>query len=101
MTTRTDHLPSEQLFSVLGQAKLDLDAFKERQRTSAQSGVLAYFTQSASTWDIQTTIGTDADTSTRTKDFFVTFTGDGAQNVAFGNLSFNVFVNGTDSAHGC
>src|SRR4051794_22104954 len=99
MAARTENIPGNELFKVLQQAKLDLDALKQRQRTSAQSGVLGYAVQSANTWDVQTTIGLDADTTTRVKDVFIDYVGDGSQDIAFANLSYTVFVNGTDSAH--
>lgn len=99
MNNRLGALPSEHMITELTELKQTLDAFKERQRTSGQSGVLSYFVQSGNTWDLTATVGLSSDTSTRTTTFTIQYIGDSSQPIAFANLSFNVFVNGTDSAH--
>jgi hypothetical protein len=99
MRNRIANLPQNQLITTLRGLRTQFNALKQAQRTSGQSGVLGYFTQSTSTWDLTGVIGSNSDTTTRTTNFTVTFTGDGSQNPVLANLSFVVYVNGTDPAH--
>jgi hypothetical protein len=97
--TRIARLPQHGLITSIRDLQQELKAIKEGQATSDRSGIVSYETVSGSTWDLTGTIGSDADTTNRVTTFTVTWVGDGSQDIAFANVIFNVFVNGTDSAH--
>jgi hypothetical protein len=99
MNKRIAKLPANQLIATIRQSMTELAALKQGQRISGQSGVLSYAAQTDETWDVTGTIGTPSDTAWHSTTVTVTWTGDGSQDIAFANVSFDVFVNGTDSAH--
>lgn len=92
-------LPANTLVASIKQLETDLYAFKQRQRISGQSGVLGYTTDTGNTWDLIGTVGSDSDTSDQTTAIEVVWEGDNSQVIAFANVAYDVFVNGTDSAH--
>jgi hypothetical protein len=94
--SRVGNIPSNALFQALSDIGTDLDQLKERQRTSARSGVLGYSVVTDGDWDIDQTFGTNADTSSITKEVFIIYSGDGSQDVAFANVSYSVFANGNE-----
>jgi hypothetical protein len=99
MRNRLANLPQNALVTTIRQLQTEITALKERQRISGQSGVLSYTSQTTGTWDATGTVGTDADTYYNSTTFTVAWVGDGSQAIAFANVAFSLFVNGTDSAH--
>lgn len=97
--SRLDQLAENYLQTAIGDLGREMAEFKNAQRTSGQSGVLGYLSQSADTWDLTGTIGSDADVSGATSTFKVTLTGDGSQLPFMADLGFYLYVNGTDAAH--
>lgn len=99
MNTRISNLPQHKLATTLKDLRIDADALKAGQRTSAMSGVLGYETVTNNTWDDTATIGADSDSTNRQTILRVTWTGDGSQDIAFAAMAIDLYVNGTDSAH--
>lgn len=89
-------LSNNRLVSDLMRIKADLDGYKNRQRTSGQSGVLSYFSKSGNIWDLTQAI---TGASFQLVDFTVTFTGDGSQQFPVVSPYIDLYVNGTDNAH--
>lgn len=89
---RPDNLADTRLATTVRDFLRELEEYRGRQRTSGRSGILAYQTSNPGTWDLTGTIGNDADVSTRTTNFTVTFTGDGSQSPVIANPSFVVWV---------
>ena len=92
MAERPDLTTANKLFKVIADLQSEMNEFRTRQPISGRSGVFAYLTQNASTWDLTGTIGADTDTSARTTNFTAKFTGDGTQSPVIANLSFVVWV---------
>ena len=96
---RTDNLSENALQQMVQQLADDTTELKTAQRTSGQSGILAYISQSALQWDLTNSVGSDTDTSSRSTTITAVFTGDGSQVVTMATLSLLIYVNGTDVAH--
>jgi hypothetical protein len=99
MNKRLANLPQNYLITSLRGIQTALNAFKQSQRISGRSGVLSYLTENEAPWDATATVGSNTDTDPVITDFTVTWVGDGSQDIAFANVSFSCFTNGTDSAH--
>ena len=52
MRNRLINTPDNALITAIRQLQSDLAALKQRQRTSGQSGVLGFTTESVNTWDL-------------------------------------------------
>jgi hypothetical protein len=89
---RPDELAENAAWKFVADLELDVNEYKGRQRTSGRSGVLSYQTANDVEWDLEGTVGFDADVSSHTTNFTVTFTGDGSQAPVIANLSFVVYV---------
>jgi hypothetical protein len=98
--SRIDNLASNGLIDAITTLKTEMDEFKTAQLTSGRAGILSYISQSANTWDYTGTVGSDAGgTATTNSTYSINFTADGSQSPVIANLSFAIFVNGTDTAH--
>lgn len=95
---RDELLPGNRFVTTLTDLRTEVDAFRNGQRTSGQSGVLGYYQQSGNTWDYTDTVGTDAGSSIGVL-LKAVFTDDSSQPISMTNLSFLLYANGTDTAH--
>lgn len=96
---RLRNLSGNTLVSTLSELLNEQEEFKQLQRTSGQSGILGYDIRNSAQWDLTGTVGTDSDSFDILTTFSVVFTGDGSQQPVLGNVSYEVYVNGTDSVH--
>lgn len=77
--SRIDGLLEATLMRALHTLRIDFDEIKNRQPTSGKSGVLAYLSQSLSTYDYEATLTSPATNYGLSATFELTFTGDGSQ----------------------
>lgn len=92
MTQRLNQLDEERLFTLLKEARANLDEFKNRQFTSGSSGVLGYRSQTTNQWDYNATVSTGSPSSFLDTTYTLNFTSDGTQNYPMINPAMDIFA---------
>lgn len=92
MSFRPDKVPNQAFIARLKEARDTLNELKNRQFTSGRSGISAYTSQTANTWDFQGTISTGSPSSGFDTVYILTFAGDGSQQYPMINPFMNVYV---------
>ncbi len=99
--SRLPSLLENQLFEQLRILGIDFTELKNRQPTSGKSGVLAYLSQTNTTWDYNEAIASPSTTYGYSAGFTITYTGDGSQQYPivnpFADLMFSSSLSPTPS----